>query len=389
MSVGLKQIRSASDAIRAAVDRTPLVWSRSLSLRAGVPVTLKLENLQRTGSFKVRGAYNRLSLLTPAERRRGVVTASAGNHAQGVALAAVALGVSSTIVMPEGSSIAKQEASRSYGASVVISGKDLDAAMTRARRIERDEGRVFVHPFDDDAVIAGQGTVGVEILEERPDLATIVVPVGGGGLAAGIGIAAKALNPKIQVVGVTASARPTLADGIAVKGPSRRTRLLLERYVDRFVAVAEEEIAEAILLLMEHKRIIAEGAGAAALAALLTYGGKWGRRWRGPVCVVVSGGNIDVNLLDRIIERGLARSGRLLRLSVSLPDRPGALAGLSAAVGCLGANILHIVHDRLARDLPITQSRVILSLETRGVAHNEEIMADLRHRGYRLLPFNE
>lgn len=385
MPVGLKQIRSASDAIRAAVDRTPLVWSRSLSLRAGVPVTLKLENLQRTGSFKIRGAYHRLSLLTPAERHRGVVTASAGNHAQGVALAAVTLGVSSTIVMPEGSSIAKQEASRSYGASVVISGKDLGAAMTRARRIERDEGKVFVHPFDDDAVIAGQGTVGVEILEEQPDLATIVVPVGGGGLAAGIGIAAKALNPKIQVVGVTASARPTLADGIAVKGPSRRTRALLERYVDRFVAVAEEEIAEAILLLMEHKRIIAEGAGAAALAALLNHG----RRWRGPVCIVVSGGNIDVNLLDRIIERGLARSGRLLRLSVSLPDRPGALAGLSAAVGRLGANILHIVHDRLARDLPITQSRVILSLETRGVAHNEEIMADLQQRGYRLLPFKD
>lgn len=389
MPVGLKEIQSAAEAIRSSVDRTPLVWSRSLSIRAQVHVTLKLENLQRTGSFKVRGAFNRLSLLTPAERRRGVITASAGNHAQGVALAAGALGLPSTIVMPEGSSIAKQEASRSYGACVLISGNDLDGAIRRAREIEREEGKLFIHPYDDDAVIAGQGTVGLEILEDRPDLASILVPVGGGGLAAGIAVAAKSLNPKIQVIGVTAPARPTLADGIAVKGPSRRTRLLLDRYVDRVVAVGEEEIAEAILLLMEHKRIIAEGAGAAALAALLTYGGKGGRRWRSPVCLVVSGGNIDVNLLDRIIERGLARTGRLLRLSVSLPDRPGALAGLSAAVGNLGANILHIVHDRLARQLPITQSRVVLSLETRGAAHNKKIIAELQHRGYRLLPFNE
>jgi threonine dehydratase len=385
MPLGLPQIRAAAEAIRTAVDRTPVVWSRSLSRRAGVNVTLKLENLQRTGSFKVRGAFARMSQLTAAERRRGVVTASAGNHAQGVALAAATLGVASTIIMPEVSSIPKQEASRSYGASVLIGGKDLDEAMARARMIERNERKVFIHPFDDDAVIAGQGSVGLEILEDRPDIGTIVVPIGGGGLAAGIALAAKTLKPRIHVVGVTAPARPTLADGIAVKGPSRRTRRLIDRYVDRCVAVAEEEIAEAILLLMEHKRIIAEGAGAAALAALLNHG----RNWRGPVCLVVSGGNIDVSLLDRIIERGLARSGRLLRLSVPLLDRPGALAGLSAAVGQLGANILHIVHDRLARDLPITQSRVLLSLETRGGAHNKMIIADLRRRGYRLLPISD
>jgi threonine dehydratase len=379
MPVTLAQIRAAAAAIRPAVDRTPVVWSRSLSRRAGVDVTLKLENLQRTGSFKIRGAFARLSRLTAAERRRGVVTASAGNHAQGVALAASTLKIPSTIVMPEGSSIPKQEASRAYGARLLIAGLDLDAAMGRARRIERQARKVFIHPFDDDAVIAGQGTIGLEILEARPDIATIVVPVGGGGLAAGVAVAAKALKPGLQVVGVTAAARPTLADGIAVKGPSPRTRRLLERYVDRCVAVAEEEIAEAILLLMEHKRVIAEGAGAAPLAALLNHG----RQWRSPVCLVVSGGNIDVSLLDRIIERGLARSGRLLRLSVPLLDRPGALAGLSDAVGHLGANILHIVHDRLARDLPITQSRVLLSLETRGAAHNRQIIADLRRRGFK------
>jgi threonine dehydratase len=381
VSIQLKDIQSALETIRFSVDRTPLVHSRSLSLRAGVSVYLKLENLQMTGSFKVRGAFNRLERLTAAERRRGVITASAGNHAQGVALAAGRLEISSTIVMPEGASIAKQEATRAYGAKLILHGKDLAEAMTRARAMERSEGKMLIHPFDDDLVIAGQGTIGLEVLEERPDIATIIVPVGGGGLSGGIGLAVKSLHPKVRVIGVVAPARPTLADGIAVKSPGRKTRPLLKRYLDRMVEVDEDEIAEAILLLMEHKRMIAEGAGAVALAALLKLGG----RLRGPVCLIVSGGNIDVNLLERIIERGLLRTGRLLRLTVVISDRPGALAGLTAAIGALGANILHIVHDRLSSNLPLSQTRVELSLETRGVEHNRKITERLEAIGYACL----
>jgi threonine dehydratase len=385
MSIDLKDIRSAMEKIGPFVDRTPLVSSRSLSLRAGVPVYLKLENLQRTGSFKVRGAFNRLSYLSPPERKRGVVAASAGNHAQGVALAAKSLGISSVIVMPKGASIAKQEATRSYGARVLIDGADFDAAMRRAREIARSQGRILIHAFDDEAIIAGQGTLGIEILEEQRGIRTVIVPVGGGGIASGIGIAVKSIDPKVRVIGVTAAERPTLADGIAVKSPGKRTRPLLERYLDRIVSVSEEEIAESVLLLMEHKRIVAEGAGAVVLAALLN-GGRRARQIQGPVCLVVSGGNIDVTLLERIIERGLVRTGRLLRFSVVLPDHPGALAGLAAAVGGLGANILHIVHDRLSSGLPITQSRVNLSLETRGAGHNREIIGRLKRMGYRLVP---
>ncbi len=381
MSIGLKEIRSAREAIASSVDRTPLVASRSLSLRVGFPVYLKLENLQKTGSFKIRGAVNRLSLLTAAERRRGVIAASAGNHAQGVALAARTLNIASTIIMPQGASIAKQEATRSYGARIVIDGKNFDEAMKQARQIARSEGKILIHAFDDDAIIAGQGTLGLEIVEERPEIATILVPIGGGGLAAGVGAAVKAINPKMNIVGVIAPARPTLADGIAVKKPGRRTQPLLERYLDQIIQVSEEEIAEAVLLLMEHKRIIAEGAGAVPLAALLNHG----RGLRGPVCLIISGGNIDVTLLERIIERGLVRTGRLLRLSVVLPDRPGALAGLANAIGHLGANIVHIVHDRLSLNLPLSQTRVELSLETRGADHNREIVTGLQASGYPLL----
>ncbi|HUK57036.1 MAG TPA: pyridoxal-phosphate dependent enzyme [Nitrospiria bacterium] len=380
MPIGLKEIKRAGRTIRSSVDPTPLVSSRSLSLRAGVPVFLKLENLQKTGSFKVRGAFNRIALLTAPQRRRGVVAASAGNHAQGVALAARTRGISATIVMPEGASIAKQEASRSYGARVILHGDDFDSAMDKAREIERSEGSVLIHAFDDEAVIAGQGTIALEILKDRPDIRTILVPVGGGGLAAGVATAVKALKPGVRVLGVAAPARPTLADGIAVKSPGRITRPILERCLDRMVRVAEDEIAEAVLLLIEHKRIIAEGAGAVPLAALLNHGG----RLRGPVCLIVTGGNIDVTLLERIIERGLVRTGRLLRLSVVLPDRPGALAGLAAAIGEAGANILHIVHDRLSSGLPITRSRVDLSLETRGAEHSRSITARLKRSGYPL-----
>lgn len=380
MAVDLAAIRAADARIAGRIDRTPLVASRSLGLRTGLPLFLKLENLQKTGSFKVRGAFNRLSRLTATERRKGVVAASAGNHAQGVALAASVLRIGAVIVMPEGASIAKQEATRTYGAKVVISGRDFDEALTEARRIARREGRRFIHAFDDEGVIAGQGTAGLEILAERPDIETIVVPIGGGGLAAGIAVAARGLKPKISLIGITCSVRPTLADGIAVKGLGIKTRPILNRLLDRIVDVEDEAIAEAVLLLLEHKRIIAEGAGAAPLAALLH--GKL--KLRGPVCLVVSGGNIDSPVLGRVIERGLLRTGRLLRVSVRLLDRPGALARLTRDVGEAGANILHIVHDRLSVHLPINQTRVGLALETRGPAHNREILRRLRSGGHQL-----
>jgi threonine dehydratase len=380
MSLGFVEVKRAQKTIRSSIDATPLVPSRSLSLQAGVPVLLKLENLQKTGSFKVRGAFNRIAHLTPLQRRDGVVAASAGNHAQGVALAARTHGISATIVMPEGASIAKQEASRAYGARVILHGIDFDAALEKAREIERTEGRVLIHAFDDEAVIAGQGTIALEIIKDRPDIRTILVPVGGGGIASGIAMAAKTVKPGIAVVGVTAPARPTLADGIAVKSLGRITRPLLERYLDRTIRVAEDEIAEAVLGLIEHKRIIAEGAGAVPLAALLNHG----RGLRGPVCLVITGGNIDVTLLERIIDRGLVRTGRLLRFSVVLSDRPGALAKLTAAIGEMGANILHIVHDRLSTGLPLAQSRVDLSLETRGQEHSRRIKNHLKRNGYPL-----
>lgn len=380
MAIGFDTIQRAYDTIRSSIDPTPLVSSRWLSHQAGMPVLLKLENLQKTGSFKVRGAFNRIAQLTPVQRRRGVVTASAGNHAQGVALAARSHEISATIVMPEGASIAKQEASRAYGARVILHGKDFDAAMEKAREIGRAEGRILIHAFDDEAVIAGQGTIALEVLKERPDIRSFLVPVGGGGIASGMAIAVHSLSPGTRVVGVIAPARPTLADGIAVKSPGRITRPLLKRYLHRTIRVAEEEIAEAVLMLIEHKRIVVEGAGAVPLAALLNHKGGI----RGPVCLVITGGNIDVTLLERIIDRGLVRTGRLLRLTVVLPDRPGSLGRLTSAIGETGANILHIVHDRLSTGLPITQSRVVLSLETRGQDHSRSIINQLRRKDYRL-----
>jgi len=378
MPIGPKEIKTAQRIVRSFVDSTPMVPSRSLSLRVGLPVVLKLENLQKTGSFKIRGAFHRISRLTQDECRKGVVAASAGNHAQGVALAASTRGVSAWIVMPEGASIAKQEASRSYGARVLLHGRNFDEALERAREIERTEGRVFIHAFDDESVIAGQATIAWEILKDRPDIRTILVPIGGGGIAAGISLAAKSVNPRLRILGVVAPARPTLADGIAIKSPGKITKPLLDRYLDGILSVTEDEIAEAILLLIEKKRIIAEGAGAVPLAALL----RPGRGIRGPVCLVVTGGNIDVTLIERIIDRGLIRTGRLMPLTVTLPNQPGSLAKVAAVIGELGANILRIVHDRQSLGLPITQSRVHLSLETRGRDHNRAIRTHLRRHGY-------
>ena len=393
-----KEIESARIKIEKAIRRTPVVYSDTFSRLTGREVFLKLENLQKAGSFKIRGAYYKLSQLSPSIRGKGVVAASAGNHAQGVAVACSFLGIPSTIVMPEEASLAKQMATRSYGGRVILFGRDTDEALLHAKTLTED-GRSFIHPFDDEGIIAGQGTIGLEILEEVPEVDTIVVPIGGGGLISGIATIVKKRRPRAKIIGVQAAratsafrsfrekrivevkVRPTLADGIAIRRVGEITFPIIEKKVDEMVTVQENEIASAILMLMERKRVVAEGAGAAPLAALLS--GRLKNRGR-KVVLVISGGNIDVHLLDRIIEKGLTQTGRAVRLEVPLRDVPGALSKLASLVAQKHANILHIVHERAAKDIPIGFSKVILILETRGSDHIREIKRELKTNGYSL-----
>jgi threonine dehydratase len=393
-----EEIEAARNKIRRAILRTPTVYSDTLSRLTGKEIFLKLENLQKTGSFKMRGAYYKLSMLTPPMRKLGVVAASAGNHAQGVALASSILGIRSTIVMPEGVSLAKQMATQSYGGEVLLYGQTTDEALGYAKRLVKG-GKTLIHPFDDEQVIAGQGTIGLEVLEETPDVEAIIVPVGGGGLISGIATIVKKKKPNVKIIGVQSvhapsaytswvkkkivetKVRPTLADGIAMRRVGEITFPLIQKGVEEIVTVNENEIASAILMLMERKRIVAEGAGAAPLAALLS------RRLRmrlKKIVLIISGGNIDVHLLDRIIEKGLAQTGRLVRFSILLKDVPGALAKLSGLVAQHRANILHIIHERATKDIPIEFSRVILVLETRGSDHIHEIRKGLEGKGYSL-----
>jgi threonine dehydratase len=391
-----REIELAQDKIRRAILRTPIIYSDTISKLTGKEVFLKLENLQKTGSFKIRGAYYKLSQLSDPLRKRGVVAASAGNHAQGVAFASSFLGIQSTIVMPEGASLAKQMATRSYGGEVILFGKDTDEALDYARRLE-EEGKTFIHPFDDEKVIAGQGTIGLEILEEVPRVEAIIVPIGGGGLISGIATIVKKKRPRVKIIGVQSAhapsafyslkrkkivemkVKPTLADGIALRRLGELTFSIIKKRVDEIVTVTEEEIASAILMLMERKRLVAEGAGATPLAALLSRRGKIGPK---RIVLVISGGNIDVNLLDRIIEKGLTQTGRMVRFEVLLRDVPGSLAKLSDLIAQQKANILHIIHERAARDIPIGFSKVILVLETRGPDHVRKIKIGLKKEGY-------
>jgi threonine dehydratase len=393
-----EEIEAAQKKIQKVIPRTPMIYSDTFSKLTGKEVFLKLENLQKTGSFKIRGAYYKLSQLTPLMRKRGVVAASAGNHAQGVALASSILGVHSTLVMPEGVSLAKQMATQAYGGEIVLFGQNTDESMGYAKKLATD-GKSFIHPFDDEQVIAGQGTIGLEILKEVPEVETIIVPIGGGGLISGITAIVKKRRPGVKIVGVQAihapsafyslkrkkivevKVKPTLADGIALQRLGEITFPLIQEGVEEIVTVGENEIASAILMLMERKRIVAEGAGATPLAALLSRRLKSRSK---KVVLVISGGNIDFHLLDRIIEKGLAQTGRLVRMSILLRDIPGALAKLTSLVAEHQANILHILHERVAKDIPIGFSRVILVLETRGSDHIREIQQGLRAKGYSL-----
>ncbi len=391
-----QEIERARDRIRKVILRTPIIYSEALSRLTGKEIFLKLENLQKTGSFKIRGAYYKLCCLSDSKRVKEVVAASAGNHAQGVAYASSLLGIHSTIVMPEGSPLAKQMATRSYGGEVILSGLNTDEALSHARGMEK-QGKILVHPFDDEEVIAGQGTIGLEILEDVPDVEGIIVPVGGGGLISGIASIVKKRNPHVNIIGVQSSqapaawrslqkkeivevkVNPMLADGIAVGRIGEITFPILQQKVDEMVVVEEEEIASAILLLMERKRVVAEGAGASPLAAMLSKGIKIKPQ---KVVLVVSGGNIDVHLLDRIIEKGLSRTGRMTRVDVLLRDVPGSLTKLTGLMAQHQANILHIVHERATRNIPIGFSKVILILETRGPDHIREIQKGLRKNRY-------
>ena len=376
--------------------RTPLIFSHTLSRLSGQEVYLKLENLQTTGSFKLRGAVNRLTLLRERGEGDKVVAASAGNHAQGVAYAAAHLGLKATIVMPQGASISKQMATQGYGAEVILHGQDLSQALKRARALEA-EGYVFIHPYDDFEVIAGQGTLGLEILEDLPEVNTVVVPIGGGGLAAGVILALKESQPEVQVIGVQArqvpsllaafrkgspapvAAAPTLADGIRVPLIGQLPFEILKQYLRDCALVEEQEIAAALLFLLEGKKVLAEGAGAVTAAALL---GPLAGRGLGRTVLVVSGGNIDIPLLERVVPRALQEKRRLLTLRVALTDTPGSLGRLTSLLGQSGANILHLFHDRLARELPLDYTRVELNLETRGLEHGEAVLKALKEAGY-------
>jgi len=365
----------------------------------GGPVWLKCENLQRTGSFKARGAYVRISRLTEEERARGVVAASAGNHAQGVALAAQRLGIKATVFMPEGAPIPKEKATRGYGADVVFHGRYLEDALIAARRFSEETGAVLIHPFDHVDVMAGQGTVGLEILEQVPDVETVVVPTGGGGLLAGIAVAIKALRPEVTVIGVQAkgaAAYPgsldtgapvpltqmkTIADGIAVGLPGELTFAAVRDHVDEIVTVTEEEMSRALLALVERAKMIVEPAGAAAVAALMSRPTDF----RAPAVAVLSGGNIDPILLGKVIQHGMAAAGRYLNLHVNIPDVPGGLALLLGEVGDTGANVLEVFHERISPSLHLDEVDVHLQLETRGEPHAAQVLARLREHGYRVL----
>ncbi len=397
-AVTLADIQSAQETLAGVAIRTPVEESRWLTGLAGGPVHLKCENLQRTGSFKIRGAYLRMSRLSEEERAAGVVAASAGNHAQGVALAAQLLGIKATVFMPEGAPIPKENATRAYGAEVIFAGRYIDQALVRAREFAAETGAVLIHPFDHADIVAGQGTCGIEILDQVPDVATILVPTGGGGLVAGIATAVKALRPDVRVVGVQAEgaaafpgslaagqpqqleAMTTMADGIAVGMPGDVPFAAVQEYVDQVVTVSEESLSRALLALVERAKLIVEPAGAAAVAALLDDPTAYPT----PVVAVLSGGNIDPLLLGKVIRHGMAAAGRYLHLRVSVPDLPGGLAGLLGDLAEVQANVLEIVHERISPDLHLDEVQVQVQLETRGEAHAERVLARLRERGYRV-----
>jgi threonine dehydratase len=399
MEPTFKDIEDAALRLEKVLDGTVMIKSRTFSSMSGREVYLKLENLQKTGSFKIRGAYNRILNISEDERVKGVITASAGNHAQGVAYSASALGIKSTVVMPEYTPIAKVAATRGYGAQVLLHGSDYDSACKKAMEICENSGMTFVHAFDDPHVIAGQGTVAIEMLKENPALDVVVVPLGGGGLISGIALAAKTIKPGVKVIGVEAAGfdamrrskamkqlveiEPgnTIADGIAVKRPGELTFSMIQKYVDDIITVTEDEIASTILMLLERAKLVSEGAGSAALAAVLHEklpcdGGRVG--------VVISGGNIDINLISMIIHKGLLKSGRKLEIKTVLKDKPGQLRVLLDLLAGANVNIVSVNHNREREMVELGFAEVDIVLETNSREHAAAVCNMLAARGYKL-----
>ncbi len=394
LPVTLADLHAAADVIRGAVVETPCNYSRTLSAICGCDLWLKFENLQFTSSFKERGALNRLTALSDEERQRGVVAMSAGNHAQGVAYHARRLGIPAAIVMPVGTPMVKIENTRHHGAEVIVTGTTLEEAAAAARAHGEAHGMIFVHPYDDPLVIAGQGTVGLEMLRAVPELDTLVVPIGGGGLISGIAIAAKSMKPSVRILGVEAWLYPsmynaihegnlpargdTLAEGIAVKSPGKMTTEIVRRLVDDIALVNEAELERAVATLISIEKTVVEGAGAAGLAAIMSDPTRFAGQ---KVGLVLSGGNIDTRLIASVLTRELAREGRLTQLSIDIPDRPGQLAAVAALLAEAGANIIEVSHQRTFSDLPAKATLLQLVIETRDSAHLDEVIARLGASG--------
>lgn len=395
----LDKIYHAAYCLKDVIRKTDLIYSPAISEEAENDIYLKTENLQVTGSFKVRGSYYKISQLSEEEKKRGVIACSAGNHAQGVALAAAKNGIPSLICIPDEAPISKVEATKKYGAEVCLVSGVYDDAYQRAIALQKEQGGVFIHPFDDPDVIAGQGTIGLELLDQLPDLDAVVVPVGGGGLIAGIAFTMKSLNPRIRVYGVQATGAAsmqnalalhrqeslervsTIADGIAVKCPGSLTYELCEAYVDGIVTVTDDEISSAILTLIEQQKMVAEGAGAVAVAALLFHKLPLERQ---KVACLVSGGNIDVTILSRVISRGLLKAGRSADLTIALTDKPGQLQEVSQIIAGLGANVVSIYHDRADETIDINGCFLRIVMETRDHAHIRQIRQALTSAGFQI-----
>lgn len=390
-------IAHAVDVLASVMRRTPIVASRALSEACGHEVWLKCENLQRTGSFKPRGAYMRIQGLTQEQRDRGVVAASAGNHAQGVAWSATTLGIRSRVYMPIGASLPKISATRAYGAEVVLDGTIIDESLLAAQAYADETGATLIHPFDHEDIVTGQATVGVEIMAQMPDVGTVLVPLGGGGLLAGIAAATKSQRPEVRIIGVQAAdaaawpislqaGRPvraesmsTMADGIAVAMPGAVPYRYVSELVDEVVTVSEDEISRALLLVLERAKLVVEPAGATAVAALMARGDL---ELRGDVSAVLSGGNIDPLLLTHVATHGLRAAGRYLTVSVTVPDRPGGLADLLALLRDVGASVVDVIHSRVAGELRLGDVQVTVSVETRGPDHQQTVRAALAEAGY-------
>jgi threonine dehydratase len=396
-AVTLQSVEAAARTLKGAIVETPFAQSRTLSALLGCEIWLKFENLQFTGAYKERGALNKLASLTDAERRAGVIAMSAGNHAQGVAYHAARLGIPATIVMPEGTPSVKVENTRALGARVILEGATLEDSARITRKLARDEGYTFIHPFDDPAVISGQGTVALEMLAANAHLDDLVVPIGGGGLISGMGTVARALRPEIRIIGVEAGLYPsmynlvkhaslpiggdTLAEGIAVKEPGSLTRTITESVTDDIMLVSEVEIERSVALLIAIEKTVVEGAGAAGLAAVIADPHRFRDRRVG---LVLCGGNIDARLLASVLTRELARDGRLARLAIDIPDRPGQLAKVAGVIGGAGANIVEVYHQRVFTDLPAKGTELNLVIETRDAGHLAATVTALEKSGYRV-----